>query len=129
MRYSNLIGLAASVGLIVFCFFPWVYIPSIQTTISGFHADHTNFGKPGLMHVILSVVALLLFSLNKIGAKRINILLCAFNFAWSLRNILMLTRCELGECPESRAGIYMIVLLSFIMLIMSLLPKGDEKMG
>ena len=129
MRYSNFIGLAASVGLIVTCFFPWVYIPSIQTTISGFYADHTNFGKPGLMHVILSAVALLLFSLKKIGAIRFNILLCAFNFAWSLRNILMLTRCELGECPESRPGIYIIVLFSFVMLIMSLLPKGDETMG
>ncbi len=125
MRYSNFIGGGASLLLIISCFLPWVYIPLIQTTITGFSAEHTNFGKPGLMHIILTGFATVLFLISSIGAKRVNVFVCALNFSWSLRNYLLVTNCELGECPEKRFGIYAVVILSFIILIMSLLPKGN----
>ena len=125
MRYSNYIGASASVLLIICCFVPWVYIPVIQTTITGFSAEHTNFGKPGLMHLILSGSAFIMFLLTKIGAKRVNVFVCALNFSWALRNYLLVTNCELGECPEKKYGIFLIVILGFIMLVMSLLPKGE----
>jgi hypothetical protein len=124
MRYSNFIGASASILLILSCFIPWVYISVIQTTITGFSAEHTNFGHPGLMHVLLSSFAILLFLLKNIGAKRVNVFVGALNFSWALRNYLLVTNCELGECPEKRFGIYAIVILSFIMLIMSLMPQG-----
>ena len=127
MRYSNYIGAVATIILIISCFTPWVYISPIQTIITGFSTEHTNFGKPGLMHVILSSFAFILFLLTKIGAKRVNVFVCALNFSWALRNYLLVSNCELGECPEKRFGIYAVVLLSFLMLIMSLLPKEKIK--
>ena len=127
MRYSTHIGIAATIALVIVCFFPWVYIPSIKTTVTGFFAAGTNYGQPGLMHCIMGVFAVVFFLINKVVAKRANIFFCAFNFAWSLRNFLLITHCELGECPEKKWGIYLVVILSFLMMLMSFFP--DTKQG
>ena len=128
MRYSTHIGIAATIALVMVCFAPWVYIPSIKTTITGFFAEGTNYGHPGLMHCIMSVFAIVFFLLKNVVAKRTNIFFCGFNFAWSLRNFLLITHCELGECPEKKWGIYFVVILSFLMMLMSFLPDVKQKM-
>lgn len=125
MKYSNYIGVLAAIALIVCCFVPWVYIVSIQTTITGADSGHTNFGRPGLMHIIFGVFSILLFLLHKVWAKRTNLFVATLNFAWAIRNFLLITRCELGECPEKRFGIYAVLILSFFMLSMTLFPKMD----
>ena len=127
MKYSNYIGVAASVALIIFCFVPWVYIGYIKTTITGLSTGHTNFGRPGAMHLILAVFSIILFLLNKVWATRANVFIVALNFAWSLRNFLLITQCEFGECPEKKFGIYAVIALSFIILLMGLLPKTSFK--
>lgn len=125
MKYSNYIGVAASVALVICCFIPWVYIVSVRTTVTGLNSGHTNFGSPGAMHIIFSVFAITLFLLHKVWAKRTNIIVAVLNFAWAIRNILVITHCELGECPEKRVGIYAVVILSFFVLLMALLPKME----
>ncbi len=127
MKYSNYIGIAAAAALIAFCFFPWVYIQSVNTIVTGLRAEHTNFGKPGLLHIILAVISIVFFVVQKIWAKRINLFVCTFNLAWSIRNFLIVTQCEQGDCPEKRAGIYAVVLLSILMLVMSTLPEMKLK--
>jgi hypothetical protein len=125
MKYSNYIGVVIAIGLIIVCYVPWVYIPSIQTVLTGMNTPHTNFGHPGLLNVILSVIAIIFFITPKVWAKRSNIFLVTFNMAWSVRNFVLVTHCELGECPEKRWGIYALMLLSAILLLMALLPKMD----
>ena len=125
MKYSNYLGVVAAAALIVCCFVPWVYIQPIHTTITGLNTGQTNFGRPGVIHIFLCVVAIILFLLYKIWAKRANVVVATLNFAWSLRNFLLITRCELGECPEKRLGIYAVILLSFFLLLMALFPKMD----
>jgi hypothetical protein len=127
MKYSNYIGVAAAILLIAFCFVPWVYIEPIKTTITGFSTEPTNYGKPGILHVFFSIVLILFFLLPKIWAKRTNLFVGAFNFAWSIRNFLLLTRCEAGECPDKEAGIYAILILSTVMLVMTTIPKVQLK--
>jgi len=102
---------------------PWVYIGYIKTTITGLSAPHTNFGRPGMMHILLAAFSIILFFIKEVWAVRTNLFIVTFNFAWSIRNFLLITQCELGECPEKKLGIYAILLLSFIILIMGLLPK------
>ena len=114
-----------AVALIAVCFMPWVYIASIKTTITGLTNNSINFGRPGAIHVILCVFSIIPFLLNKVWAKRTNLFVVTFNFAWSIRNFIVLTQCEMGECPEKKPGIYAIVILSFIMLLMGFLPKMD----
>lgn len=127
MKYSNYIGVAAALALIAFCFAPWVYIGYIKTIITGFNTGNTNFGRPGAMHIMLAVFSIILFLVPKVWAARANLFVVAFNFAWSLRNFLLITQCEYGECPEKRFGIYAVVLLSFIILLMGFLPKVTLK--
>jgi hypothetical protein len=123
MKYSNYIGVLAAIALIYFCFVPWVYIDTIKTTITGIRADNTNFGRPGVLHIFFSVVTIILFLLPKIWAKRTNLFFVTFNLSWSIRNFLLITQCEFGDCPEKKMGIYAIVFLSAVMQVMGMLPK------
>ena len=123
MKYSNYVGVIAAVGLIICCFLPWVYIQSINTTITGLSAEHTNFGKPGILHIFFSALAIIFFLVPMAWAKRVNLFLGAFNFAWAIRNFLLVTHCELGECPNKFIGIYLVLFFSIIVLVMTMLPK------
>jgi hypothetical protein len=127
MKYSNYIGIAAAVALIITCFFPWSYIPAIHSTLTGLHTPHTNYGRPGLMNIVFSLAAIVCFLLPVVGAKRANLFFCALNLAWTIRNFLLLSACELGECPEKKPALYVLVFLGLIMMVMSLFPRVELK--
>ncbi len=127
MKYSNTIGAIATLAMAAFCFLPWVYIEPIHSTLTGFATRGTNFGTPGIVHVLFAAIGIVLFLVNKVWAKRANVFFCTLHFAWALRNFILFTRCELGECPEKKAGIYAIVFFSLVMMVMSLLPKLEVK--
>ncbi len=127
MKYSNYIGVIVAFALVAFCFVPWVYIESINTTVTGLRAEHTNFGRPGLLHIFMAAVAVLLFIIQKVWAKRLNVFISALNLAWAMRNFLVVSGCELGECPVKKVGVYAILVFSLLMLVMSMLPKIDLK--
>ena len=64
MKYSNYFGVIFSVMVIGVCFLPWVYIESINTTVTGLQTGVTNFGKPGLMNIFLTFIAILKRSIS-----------------------------------------------------------------
>lgn len=121
MKYSQSIGVVAVLALIGVCFIPWAYVASVNITITGLHAG--DFGKPGLMAIIFGCVNAILFATPKIWAKRTNVFIAAIVLSWSIRNFIVITACPGGDCPQKEAGIYLQALLSFIILIMALLPK------
>lgn len=123
MKYSNIIGALASVATIAFCFAPWVFIPLIKTTISGFYTVGTSFGQPGLMHTVICTLAIACFLIPRVWAKRVNLFLSAFNLAWAFKNYILFTQCHMGECPEKEWGMYAVIVSSIIMMVASLLPK------
>ena len=127
MKYSNVIGVFCALLLIVCCFIPWVYIESINTTFTGLKTEPASYGKPGILHIAFSTMAIAFFLIPTIWAKRTNLFVGAFNFAWAIRNYLLLTHCDFGECPQKRFGIFAIMLLSIIMLVMTTLPKVQLK--
>jgi len=104
-----------------------VYIDAIQTTITGMRAEHTNFGRPGLLHICFSVLSIIFFLVPAVWAKRTNLFIGAFNFAWSIRNYLVITQCEVGECPHKQFGIFAIVIFSALLLVMTMLPDVKLK--
>ncbi len=114
-------------AIVAVCFMPWVYISSIQTTVTGIRADKTNFGHPGLINIILSTVATVLFIIPRVWAKRMNLFISTFNLAWAVRNFLLITQCELGDCPEKRPGIYLLFVLSVVLLLMTFIPPDLKK--
>lgn len=123
MKYSQTIGIVASIILIGLCYTTWVYIPSLKLGLTGLNTVGTNWGKPGLLHIIFSSLSILFFLIPKIWAKRVNTFIAAINVAWAVRNYIVITSCFMGECPEKKISIYLIILVPVIILLMSLLPK------
>lgn len=121
MKYSQFLGVAACVALIINCFFPWSYVAEIHLLITGINAGD-NLGKPGLFNIIICMVMLVFFLLPKIWAKRANVILGALNIAWSIRNYLLVSTCSGGICPEKKWGIFMLLLLSLFIEVMTFMP-------
>ncbi len=123
MKYSQLIGAIAVAGLIAVCFMPWSFVESKQIIITGINTQGTEFGKPGLMNIFFGIISLLLFLIPEIWAKRTNLFIGAVNVAWSIRNYLLVTTCYFGDCPQKKAGIFLLLFCSVIILVMTFMPK------
>lgn len=122
MRYMKWIGLAAAVLLIVSCFIPWVFIESRNITVSGIDAAGTNFGKPGYFHFFMLVFFLLFSFIQKTGVKRANLLITALNLGWAIRNYFVISSCQGGDCPLKKAGLYLMLIASVLMMLSALFP-------
>lgn len=122
MKYSQWIGIAAAILVVIACYLPWIEIDYLSKTLTGMDAEGTNLGKPGKLHIIFCVLAAVLFLLPLIWAKRVNLLFCALGLAWAVRNFLIYARCEMATCPERRYGLYLVLLGSVVMLAASLFP-------
>ncbi len=122
MKYSQSIGIIAVLALIGICFIPWVYIASQNITFTGMEAG-TNFRSPALASITLGLVSVILFAIPKVGAKRTNLFVGAINFAWSIRNYILMTTCLAGDCPEKKVGIFLQLAVSLVILAMTFLPK------
>jgi hypothetical protein len=127
MKYTNYIGVFAAVSIIAICFAPWAYIISINTTLTGIDTGKTNYGSPGLMNIVMSAASIIFFLVPAIWAKRVNLFVGAFNLAWAFRNFLLITQCQLGECPEKKWGMYALLILSVLLLVMCLFPNVTLK--
>ena len=129
MRYMKWIGLMAAAVLIISCFIPWVVIESRGITISGVDARGTNFGKPGYFHLLMTLFFLFCTFIQRVGAKRTNLLITALNLGWAIRNYLIISACQGGDCPLKKSGIYLMLVASIVMLLSALFPdiKLPEK--
>ena len=123
MKYSQQIGALIALLTILSCFFPWSYIPVLDTVITGMQTAGTKFGKPGILHIFFCSLAFILFLIPKLWSKRTNIFIAAMNLAWGLKNFMLCSMCSGGDCQQKRFGIYLVLVFSFVMIIMALLPK------
>jgi len=130
MKYSQYIGVAAAIGLIIVSFFPWVYVPSLGLTLDGFHGwvnTHLSFGKQGRVHIFFAVVMIVFYLVQTVWAKRTNIFIAFLNLGWAIKNYIIFTICRSGECPQIKPALYMLVAFSIITQIAALLPKMNIK--
>ncbi|RYY67908.1 MAG: hypothetical protein EOO13_13750 [Chitinophagaceae bacterium] len=122
MKYSKWIGLAAALALIVVCFMPWTYHADVQKNFTGFFSENNLYGKPGKFLIFFSVVAGILILTPKIWAKRTNLFVTGIMLAYAIKTYILYTSCYNAYCPEKRAGIYLVVLLSVLQFVMTLFP-------
>ena len=123
-------GIAAAILLVISCFATWVEIASKSIVITGVNAAGTNYGRPGYFNLLMTLFFVIFTLIPKIWSKRVNLLVTALNFAWTLRNYFVITACMAGECPKKHIGIYLLMFASFLMLASSLFPDvklPDEK--
>ena len=117
MKYFKWVGICAALVTIVGCFLPWIEIVSIPKTVTGLDPAGTNFGRPGKVQIFFDILAVILFIIPRIWARRTNLFLAAFAIAWAFRNIIIYSRCEMGECPQRGLGIWMVMIGSVLVLV------------
>lgn len=122
MKHASRWGALAAIAVIASCFMLWITVPDKQIAVGGFASGGTRFGKPGLVNAFMSGIALLLFLIPRVWAKRINLFFSAFNMAWAIRNYILLSTCRGGDCPHKEAGLYLLVAASVLLLAMALFP-------
>ena len=121
------LGLAACIAIIITCFLPWVHYNNINETFTGFHvtkfATGNYYGRAGIIISVFTAVILLFMLLPKVWAKRTNLFLSALLFAYCLRTYIIFTSALFEGEVEKKAGIYLIVLFSLIILVSAVFPK------
>jgi hypothetical protein len=123
MKYAQTIGIIAALIVLICSFLPWSFVVSEQITISGFETKGTRFGRPGIFLNFFTIIAIVLFLIPTIWAKRANIFIGAIVFTWSLRNYILVSTCLMGECPVKQPALYTLVIASGVVMVMTLLPK------
>lgn len=116
------LGLVACIALVVSCLMPWGYYADVKETFTGFYSYNNNYGKPGKFLTIIAVAAFILMWLPKIWAKRTNLFLCALGVGYALKSYVLYTSCYNAYCPEKKAGVYLMLVATIVMLLSSAFP-------
>jgi hypothetical protein len=123
MKYSQSIGILLCLLLIYSTTQPLVFIESRNWTITGWDAVGSSFGQAGKFLSFFAALALLFFALPFIWAKRFNMVFATLLLAWSVRNFIVLSTCQMGECPQKLWALYGCIIFSAGILLMTFLPK------
>lgn len=127
------LSIIATLAIIATCFIPWVHYNNIDVTFNGYNvkrfATGVYYGRAGIIITIFAAISFLLTLTQSLVAKRINMFLCALLVAYTLRTYVIFTGSLFDGEVTKLAGIYLIVLLSFVMVICSVFPylKKEEK--
>jgi len=131
MKYSQWIGIAAALALVVAGFLPWTWHPDLQKEFTGYYSENNVYGKPGKVFLVLSIVAVFFFMMPKIWAKRWNLLIGALIAAYAIKSFMLFSGCYAGTCPEKRIGLWLMLISAIIVLLMTVFPdislSGDKK--
>lgn len=127
MKRIQWISLFLIVLIIIACIMPWVRIPVADLTITGVNTEGTRFGKPAYLHFLLAGLIVIFTFIQRLWAKRFNLLFASLNLAWAIKNFLLVSRCEAGVCPEKQAGIYLLLITSVGLLITTFFPDIEIK--
>lgn len=127
MSRSKIIGLLAAAAVIAGVFLPWITIESKHLVFTGVSTEGSRFGEPGRLSIYVGAITALLFLLPGRVSIRFNLFTSAFLAAWSFRNFLIFSRCEMGECPEKGIGLYLCLIGAITAFVCVLLSRGDNK--
>ncbi|MFY7963965.1 MAG: hypothetical protein ACOVO1_03625 [Chitinophagaceae bacterium] len=125
MKYSQQIGVFAAIIVIVSCYLPWIEITALNKTLNGLDGyvnNNITFGTQIKAHAFFCIFSIPLFIISKVWTKRLNIFICFLNLTWAIKNFILFRLCR-PECPETKFGLYLLVLSSVVMMLMALLPK------
>lgn len=140
MKFYKQIGVAASLLLVISCFLPWAYYPDLHLSFNGFFSEKEIYGKPGKVFIFFAACSVILIFIEKIWAKRTLIFITAFNLGYLIRTYILFTTCYNAFCPRKEYGLYLLILSSIVLMIVSFFPdlkvaagetpdeqaKGDE---
>ncbi len=122
MKYYKWIGFFACALLIISCFLPWAYYADLNKTFNGFFSEKNNYGKPGKFFVFFAIISIVLIYLDKIWAKRTLLFFAALNIGYLIKTYILFTSCYNTYCPEKRIGLYLLIISSVFIMIVSIFP-------
>lgn len=122
MKYSQWIGIAASLILVAACFLPWTFHPDLNKEFTGFFSENNVYGRPGRVFIVLSAVAIIFFLIPRVWAKRWNLLVTGLTTAFAIKCFIMYIGCYRGICPSKKAGIWIMLVSAVVMMVMAILP-------
>jgi hypothetical protein len=122
MRYSSIIGILASILLILSCFLKWTYYPDLEKYFTGFYSEQNIYGKPGKLFVIFAALSIFFFAIPRVWAKRTNWLVTTLAVAYTVKTYVAFTACYSGICPVKQIGIYLVLISVTIMFVAAILP-------
>jgi len=131
MKYYKLTGFLACLLLAISCFLPWAYYPDLHKSFTGFFSEQNMYGRPGKVFIFFAISSLALIFINKIWAKRTLIFFAALNIGYLLKTYVIFTSCYNTYCPQKQYGLYLLILSSVVLMIVSFFPdlklvKADE---
>ncbi|PUZ20141.1 hypothetical protein GA0116948_11430 [Chitinophaga costaii] len=132
MTKTSIIGIVSAVMVIISAFLPWITVESRHFLFTGLQTTGSAFGQPGILNIILATIAVILFGLNKTWTFRVNIFIAGFLMAWTFRNYLIFSRCEAGECPDQKIGLYLSLIggiLCFVCVVLNRQKPKENKNG
>ena len=129
MKFSQWIGIAAALLLIISGFMNWTWYPDIHKYFTGFFSENNIYGKPGKIFIYFTSVAIILFAVPKIWAKRWNLLVCTLIVAYAFKTFILYSACYRGVCPVRQEGIWIMLISAVVIMLCALLPdlKLKEK--
>lgn len=128
MQSVRWLSLITAALIIAACFFPWVSVEEKDFFVSGFQSsDNSRFGQPGILHVTFCSIYILFLLVNRIWSIRTAFFISAFNIAWSVRNFVVLSTCSGGVCPEKHTALYVILLGSIVLIILTSFIRVKSK--
>jgi hypothetical protein len=122
MKYSQWIGIAAAIILVIACFFPWTYHPDLDKNFTGFFSQNNIYGKPGYFFIVVCIIAIVFFLIQRVWAKRWNLFICAIILSYAIKSFIVFSGCYRGICPDKKAGLWIMLLSAIVMLVMTLFP-------
>jgi hypothetical protein len=129
VRVLSWVGMAACIALFISCFLPWSYyadphIPNeADRTFTGFYSFQHQYGRPGIFLTLFGVPILGMMLLQKIWAKRTNLFLSAITVAYAFKSYVLFTSCYAAYCPEKKAGIFIMLFSTIVMLVACIFPN------
>ena len=126
MKYSQWIGVVATLLLLVACFLPWAWYPDLQKNFTGFFSEKNIYGKPGRVFLVLGVFAVIFFLIPRVWAKRWNLFTGALILAFAIKSFILFSGCYSGICPDKKAGLWLMLGSALLILLMAVFP--DQKL-
>lgn len=126
MNKASITGIIAAIIVIVSAFLPWLTVESKQLVFTGLQTAGSRFGEPGKLNIAMAALTALLFLGGRKWMLRVNLFVAAFLLAWTFRNFLLFGRCEMGECPQREAGLFLSLLGALTAFICVLVNKGNK---
>ncbi|NSL86605.1 hypothetical protein [Chitinophaga solisilvae] len=123
MSKTTIIGILAAVVVIVCAFLPWSTIESRHFVFTGMDTTGSNYGEPGKLNIFLAVAASIIFLVRNKWVARMNLFVGGFLAAWTFRNMLLFSRCEIGICPQPGIALYISVGAALVLFVCVLLTK------